>query len=206
LSHITFSIKIGWNGVLIEANHEIYPSLVRNRPHTHRLHFAPSCPNEPESPTTVSFYSGHHTMSGLTSVLPLEKSRTHKVPCGGLTPVLSELLQGHVTLFSLDVEGAEPLVLRHLNWSSSSLLLKQSRWKVEALAVRENPSNMRHERRFGSCSKHNRAIDDTLVLCTSPICTFILTPVLCFWMILNPWAGQYSSNKSRVSIVRRVNV
>jgi hypothetical protein len=38
-------------------------------------------------------------MSGSTGVLPLEKFRTHKVPCGGLTPVLSELLQGHVTLF-----------------------------------------------------------------------------------------------------------
>jgi hypothetical protein len=38
--------------------------------------------------------------------------------------VLSELLQGHVTLFSLDVEGAEPLVLRHLNWSSSSLFIE----------------------------------------------------------------------------------
>jgi len=37
--------------------------------------------------------------------------------------VLSELLQGHVTL-SLDVEGAEPLVLRYLNWSSSSLCIE----------------------------------------------------------------------------------
>jgi hypothetical protein len=53
-------------------------------------------------------------MSGLTIVLPLEKSRTHKVPCGGLTPVLSELLQGHVTLFSLDVEGARGLGVKTL--------------------------------------------------------------------------------------------
>jgi hypothetical protein len=38
--------------------------------------------------------------------------------------VLSELLQGHVTLFSLDVEGTETFVLRYLNWSSSSLFIE----------------------------------------------------------------------------------
>jgi hypothetical protein len=39
------------------------------------------------------------------------------VPCGSLTNVLLDIFpQGHVTLFSLDVEGSEPLVLKHLDF------------------------------------------------------------------------------------------
>lgn len=39
------------------------------------------------------------------------------VPCGSLTNVLLDIFpQGHVTLFSLDVEGSEPLVLKQLDF------------------------------------------------------------------------------------------
>lgn len=39
------------------------------------------------------------------------------MPCGSLTNVLLDIFpQGHVTLFSLDVEGSEPLVLKHLDF------------------------------------------------------------------------------------------
>ena len=40
-----------------------------------------------------------------------------EVPCGSLTNVLLDIFpQGHVTLFSLDVEGSEPLVLKQLDF------------------------------------------------------------------------------------------
>ena len=40
-----------------------------------------------------------------------------EVPCGSLTNVLIDIFpQGHVTLFSLDVEGSEPLVLKQLDF------------------------------------------------------------------------------------------
>ena len=39
------------------------------------------------------------------------------VPCGHLTNVLLDVFpQGHITLFSLDVEGSEPLVLNQIDF------------------------------------------------------------------------------------------
>lgn len=39
------------------------------------------------------------------------------VPCGSLTDVLLDVFpHGHVTLFSLDVEGSEPLIVEHIDF------------------------------------------------------------------------------------------
>ena len=39
------------------------------------------------------------------------------MPCGSLTPFIHDLLGGHVNFFSLDVEGAEPFVLEHIDFN-----------------------------------------------------------------------------------------
>lgn len=108
-----FDLCLGWEGILIEANPLQYRRLVRNRPNAHRLSFSPTCSNE----GTAIFQTGRETMSGLQGVISSVSEKPTNVPCGNLTPVLTELLNGHVSLFVLDVEGAEPLVLKHLDWS-----------------------------------------------------------------------------------------
>ena len=41
---------------------------------------------------------------------------TIDVPCGSLTKVLKDILNGHVSFFSLDVEGAEPAIVQNIDF------------------------------------------------------------------------------------------
>mmetsp|Transcript_15642 Transcript_15642/g.29500 ORF Transcript_15642/g.29500 Transcript_15642/m.29500 type:complete len:337 (+) Transcript_15642:51-1061(+) len=105
-----FDECLGWDGLLIEGNPYMYEKLVGNRPNSHRLSYAPSCVNTGE---TVEFYAASFTNAGLTDhVKVIKNNKKIKVPCGPLGPILEKMFpDGHVTFFSLDVEGAEKLVL-----------------------------------------------------------------------------------------------
>jgi hypothetical protein len=114
-----FDLCLGWKGLLIEGNPESFQKVLRNRPQTHRMSFAPSCSAEYEAVNkTVQFAEYPMANSGLKG-----RAKTYDlkpmvdVPCGPLGPVLGDIFEGeHINFFSLDVEGAEPLVLETIDF------------------------------------------------------------------------------------------
>eukprot|EP00521_Asterionellopsis_glacialis_P006617 CAMPEP_0195284838 /NCGR_PEP_ID=MMETSP0707-20130614/2893_1 /TAXON_ID=33640 /ORGANISM="Asterionellopsis glacialis, Strain CCMP134" /LENGTH=315 /DNA_ID=CAMNT_0040344239 /DNA_START=173 /DNA_END=1120 /DNA_ORIENTATION=- len=119
-----YDVCLGWETMLVEGNPVLWDNLVANRPHTHRFSYTPSCTEEEElANKTVKFDQSIWTNGGLAdgSVNTAYDSRrnitTAEAPCGSLTKVLLDVFpHGHVSFFSLDVEGAEPLILRHLEF------------------------------------------------------------------------------------------
>lgn len=106
---------LGWEGLLVEANPTTYSQLARNRPHSHRLNYAPSCTKDGQQ---ISFYATPFTNSGQADTLPdglLSKESLRNVSCTRLGPVIEELLP-RITFFSLDVEGAEFKVLQTIDF------------------------------------------------------------------------------------------
>ena len=136
-----FDECLGWEGLLIEPNPQIYPALRTNRPFSHRMSFAPSCSEsntnssrtetksirrrskndkDPQTKTVgfhaISFTSA--TQDGLDTDVEDPPVEHVQVPCGPLTPILLDVFrQRPVTFFSLDVEGAEADVLENLDLS-----------------------------------------------------------------------------------------
>eukprot|EP00558_Chaetoceros_sp_UNC1202_P000963 CAMPEP_0197259328 /NCGR_PEP_ID=MMETSP1429-20130617/83462_1 /TAXON_ID=49237 /ORGANISM="Chaetoceros sp., Strain UNC1202" /LENGTH=278 /DNA_ID=CAMNT_0042723533 /DNA_START=59 /DNA_END=895 /DNA_ORIENTATION=- len=112
-----FESCLGWNGLLIEGNERNFEKLVVNRPNAHRMNFAPSC--EREGGTTKFHKSGGST-SGVEGRAKTFDGRDDAVelPCGPLTPVLQEVFgdRPHIDFFSLDVEGAEDLILATIDF------------------------------------------------------------------------------------------
>jgi len=132
-----FEECLGWTGMLIEASPAVFPRLVHNRPHTHRLNFAPSCE---EMNASISFTNDAKPGSAAVGVSETNAQNTVTVPCGPLGPVLEDIMGGYVTLFSLDVEKSEPLVLKTINWSK----VKVDVWVVESFTIGE--SQLRNQR------------------------------------------------------------
>ena len=114
-----FDLCLGWEGLLIEANPKPWGQLVENRPHSHRVSFAASCSMEEAAQNkTIGFHAVVWTNAAQEDTKNSYKGgETVDVPCGSLTPVLQDVLGGHVHFFSLDVEGAEPLVLEHIDFN-----------------------------------------------------------------------------------------
>ena len=121
-----FNACLKWKGLLMEGNPEKYEQLVANRPNAHRMNFAPSCPHWNE---TVTFYDTIWTNAGIQGhAQAYDNKSVHNVtvPCGPLGPVIEhgfgfggkepDLLP-RVNFFSLDVEGAEKLVLDTIDFS-----------------------------------------------------------------------------------------
>lgn len=84
-----FEYCLGWRGLLVEANPYEYPLLYKNRPHAHKMGFAPSCSLEEEKiGKTIMFHDIASTNAGLEGAATTYNGR-HKVPvpCGSLTPV-----------------------------------------------------------------------------------------------------------------------
>lgn len=114
-----FDACLGWKGLLIEGNPDSYKKLVNNRPNAHRMSFAPSCSAEYEATNrTVQFAKYPMTNAGLKG-----KAKTYDqkpmvdVPCGPLGPVLQDVFEGQsINFLSLDVEGAEPMVLETIDF------------------------------------------------------------------------------------------
>jgi hypothetical protein len=109
-----FDVCLEWNGVLIEANPMKYPKLLETRPHAHCLNYAPSC----SLPQQIDFHSVSFTNAAQANVpSTYDNSTLVHVPCDSLTPTLYDILGGYVTFFSLDVEGAEAMVLNTVDFS-----------------------------------------------------------------------------------------
>jgi len=116
-----FEYCLGWRGLLVEANPYKYPLLYSNRPHVHKMGYAPSCSLEEEKAgKTVRFHDYASTNAGLVGAATTYDGRHEvPVPCGSLTPVLLDLFSDtaqHIHFFSLDVEGSEPSVLENIDF------------------------------------------------------------------------------------------
>ena len=119
-----FDKCLGWKGLLLEGNPRKYDSLLTNRPNAHRMNFAPSCV---QCNDTVAFYSAKATNSGLPGMAKtydeMEEVPKMIVPCGPIGPVIEKIFPGQLQLpsrvnfFSLDVEGAEKMVLDTIDFS-----------------------------------------------------------------------------------------
>jgi len=115
-----FELCLEWEGILIEPNPIMYPQLFRNRPHAHKLSFAPSCSLEEEKAgKEIMFHDYNQPNAGITGFAKTYDGRHEvPVPCGTLTPVILDLIpDGRIHFFSLDVEGAEPLVLENIDFN-----------------------------------------------------------------------------------------
>jgi hypothetical protein len=115
-----FDICLGWKGLLIEGNPISFQKVIKNRPQAHRISFAPSCDAKFEQVNkTIEFYKYPMTNARLLGkALTYEGKPTVDVPCGPLSPVLEDIFEGApINFFSLDVEGAEPMVLRTIDFN-----------------------------------------------------------------------------------------
>jgi len=117
-----FDMCLGWETLLVEGNPVVWEKLVGNRPQAHRFSYAPSCSEEDErSNKTVPFSHSIFTNAALhiDSIQSAysQQNRTYDVPCGSLTKVLKDVLNGRVSFFSLDVEGAEPLIVGNIDFN-----------------------------------------------------------------------------------------
>eukprot|EP00533_Pseudo-nitzschia_delicatissima_P010542 CAMPEP_0116090156 /NCGR_PEP_ID=MMETSP0327-20121206/6804_1 /TAXON_ID=44447 /ORGANISM="Pseudo-nitzschia delicatissima, Strain B596" /LENGTH=317 /DNA_ID=CAMNT_0003581387 /DNA_START=253 /DNA_END=1206 /DNA_ORIENTATION=+ len=122
-----FDICLGWEGLLIEGNPENYQQTLANRQYAHRMSLAPSCSAEYESINkTIPFYRYPITNVGLVGYAEsYEGKPTVDVPCAPLQPILEDIFVDHLTenlptvdFFSLDVEGAEALVLETIDFQA----------------------------------------------------------------------------------------
>jgi hypothetical protein len=117
-----FDVCLGWKGLLIEGNPITYPKTRLQRPQSHRISYAPSCSAEYElTNKTVEFHQVVWSNAGLEgSALAYKDSPkpTVPVPCGPLGPVLQDMFPKGETInfFSLDVEGAELMVLQTIDF------------------------------------------------------------------------------------------
>ena len=116
-----FDICLGWETLLVEGNALLWEKVVTNRPRAHRFSYASSCSEEDEiANKTVKFDKYPMTNGGLAdgsvTTAYTFKNHTIDVPCGSLTNVLLDVLGGHISFFSLDVEGAEPFVVGNIDF------------------------------------------------------------------------------------------
>jgi hypothetical protein len=96
-----FDECLGWEGLLVEANPHMYDQIRRNRPHAHRMFFAPSCNgHDARHNKTIRFHSSIHTSAGQADLVD-SKDVTVEVPCGPLTPVVMDLFSPAVIDFIL---------------------------------------------------------------------------------------------------------
>jgi hypothetical protein len=119
-----YDVCLGWKGLLVEANPRVFDELLENRPNAHRMNYAASCSSKEEAtkktiPFTFSIFT-NAAQADTKNMNAYNKTGQIKfvdVPCGSITPALLDVFpHGHVTFFSLDVEGAEPGVVENLDF------------------------------------------------------------------------------------------
>jgi len=130
-----FDKCLGWKGLLMEGNPENFQKTVLNRRNAHRMSLAPSCSAEYEAVNkTIAFYRYPMTNVGLADIAKTYTGKpTVDVPCGPLSPILEDIFAENkhgsssgggsdvaklptLDFFSLDVEGAEYMVLSTINF------------------------------------------------------------------------------------------
>jgi FkbM family methyltransferase len=110
--------SLGWRGINVEASPTLYEQLKKNRPNCMNV-WAALSDREGTASFTTSYREGREI--GLGSVIP-EAVPTHEAGKAISVPTityLTLLLMNGVTkvdLFSLDIEGHELTVLRHMLW------------------------------------------------------------------------------------------
>jgi len=113
-----FDKCLGWDGLLIEAQSQSYKKVIEHRPHAVKLSFSPTCKREDDN-EVAKFYDYPLSNNGMEGLAKSYVGKeTIEVSCGPLTPVLHDIFgpDGKVTFFSLDVEGAEMMVLETLDF------------------------------------------------------------------------------------------
>ncbi|KAL7551642.1 hypothetical protein ACHAWF_014833 [Thalassiosira exigua] len=110
-----FDECLGWDGLLIEAQSSSYQKVIENRPHAIKMSFSPTCKTEGGTARIYDYPLSNTGMEGLAK--SYAGKETVEVPCGPLTDVLRDVFgpEGGVSFFSLDVEGAELMVLNALD-------------------------------------------------------------------------------------------
>jgi FkbM family methyltransferase len=117
-----FDECLGWSGLLVEPNPRIFPRLLDNRVHSHRMCYATSCSELDERMNkTVTFFASWFTNAAENvsdSREAYAKSNLAvEVPCGSLSPTIIDLFpQKRIHFFSLDVEGMEYHVLNNIDF------------------------------------------------------------------------------------------
>ena len=120
---IFFDECLAWDGLLIEANSESYKKVIENRPNAVKMSFSPTCLDEKDyngKQQTASFYDYPLSNNGMKDLAQSYVGKnTIEIPCGSLTPVLLDVFGPNQTIsfMSLDVEGAETLVLNTMDFS-----------------------------------------------------------------------------------------
>lgn len=118
-----FEECLGWETMLVEGNPMMYEKLFKNRPHAHRFSYVPSCTEEEEIANKTIQFDRYPATNGGVADGSVTTSYTFKnwtvdAPCGSLTKVLLDVFpNGHVSFFSLDVEGAEPQIVGQLDFN-----------------------------------------------------------------------------------------
>jgi FkbM family methyltransferase len=115
-----FETCLGWEGLLVEPNPIPFQKLLVNRPHAHRASYAVSCTGEDAlANKTVAFHNTIFSNAAQSDTDNALVGRgTIDVPCGPIHPIVLDVLGPSVQFFSLDVEGAEPMVLRAIDFSA----------------------------------------------------------------------------------------
>ena len=112
---------LGWQGIMIEGHPQNFQRMLRARPGVLSLGIA-ACKEH----GVVAFTNRSGVASGINDLMSSHhKKRFHivtkdsmLVPCGPLGDWLAALHAHSIDYFSLDVEGAEMLVLETLDWSA----------------------------------------------------------------------------------------
>jgi Methyltransferase FkbM domain len=115
-----FEACLGWEGLLVEPNPVPFQKLLVNRPHAHRASYAVSCTvDDALANKTVAFHNTIFSNAAQSDTDNALKGRgTIDLPCGPIHPIVLDVLGASVQFFSLDVEGAEPMVLRAIDFSA----------------------------------------------------------------------------------------
>jgi hypothetical protein len=114
---VFFDTCLGWSGLLIEAQTESYKKVIQNRPNAVKMSFSPTCLDNNTTALLYNFPLSNNGMKDLAQTYTGKE--TVEIPCGPLTPVLLDVFGPNQTIsfFSLDVEGAESLVLDTIDFS-----------------------------------------------------------------------------------------
>mmetsp|Transcript_16091 Transcript_16091/g.37183 ORF Transcript_16091/g.37183 Transcript_16091/m.37183 type:complete len:379 (+) Transcript_16091:75-1211(+) len=110
-----FDRCLGWKGLLIEAQAQSYQQVIENRPHAIKMSFSPTCHEEGETAKIYDYPLSNNGMEDLAK--SYTGKETVEIPCGPLGPVLQDVFgTDGIAFFSLDVEGAELLVLETIDF------------------------------------------------------------------------------------------
>mmetsp|Transcript_107388 Transcript_107388/g.346806 ORF Transcript_107388/g.346806 Transcript_107388/m.346806 type:complete len:222 (-) Transcript_107388:90-755(-) len=115
--------NLGWSGLLIEAFPPMFAELSKRRPLSTSFNVNAAICSE-----GVVQISGEGTQAVVEQLHDAGNHTVFSVPCQTLGSVIKQAGLNHITFFSLDVEGAELMVLQTMDWNIPVCI-----WEVEML-------------------------------------------------------------------------